>query len=474
MRRTLACLLCAAALPFAITALAQNPPPRDGIDPSWNGGVPLTVPVPGYNVAGAHVAVQPDGRILLAGGCSYPYSTNPRTYASTGCMARTLPDGQRDYGLGPGQSGAFALLQLPSWPALSGLGGLTLQSDGRIVVAGDVRTLAPSDATDYASVARLLADGTLDPSVPSQPVRFEFAHNATDPASIIAASARQADGKLVVAGFTHRVGAGTNLDFAVARLRSDLSLDPTFNGTGIRVVAFDLGGDGADYAQALAIQGDGKIVVAGYADMASGSAAAVLRLNADGTPDASFGNGGRVTFASFGGFSDVEIDGAGRIWLAGGYPQAGKGYDFLVARLRANGALDTDFNGAGYQTVAFDLVAGGTDSANKLLLQPDGKLVLAGLAVYTSSNDYEFAAARLLPDGSLDPRFGVGGKLYGLYGTQGERHLSQAADAAFAGNRIVLAGSDCYYDADIEHWTNWQFGVAMIRLDTIFANGFEH
>lgn len=474
-------------------AVAQAPPP-DGLDTAWNGSGTALMAVSGHNVGsigGVALVVQPDGRLLLAGGCGIASG------ATTVCMARLQPNGLRDYGFGPAGTGAFAFSQFPSYPATAFVRGLVRQGDGRILVAGaSASDLPDDDPTQYASVTRLRADGTLDPSTPAQPLRFEFAHADANPASLLTSAALQPDGKLVTAGLAYRDdGASANIDFGVARLRADLTLDPSFHGSqnpaGISVAPFDLGGESSnvdsDLALATAVQPDGKIVVAGYvATTSNGYDAAVLRLNADGTPDESFGNVGRATF-DFGNhhhddqFLDVKVDGAGRIWLAGAYQYAtGTDTDFLVARLRSDGTRDTDFcNGKGYQTVPFDLDTATTrvrtDGAWQLLLQPDGKIVLVGIASNGAAggNGADFAVARLLPDCQLDPAFGPdgNGKLHGRF--DDAMPLSMVTAAAFGGSGIVLAGAAAnLYEGTLIR-IGGQFGVAMIRLDAIFTNGFE-
>lgn len=459
--------LCSAVF-WTATALAlgQAPPPDD-LDTSWNGTGTVLMPVQGLDILGGAMIVQPDGRILLAGQCSGRAEGDSFT---TTCVARLLPSGVRDLGFGPNQTGSVAFSTFPSFAPATGshvisAHGLLRQSDGRIVVvgysvAGGLR----------AMVGRLRADGTLDPTV-SQPVTFEFEHNDANPQSMIWAVAQQSDGKLVVAGHTVRAGAdASNIDIAVARLRTNLTLDPSFNGTGVRAVSLDLGGDNNEFPAAVAIQPDGKIVVAGSAATAtSGRDILLLRFNADGTRDTSFGNNGAAWFDLGRQRDDVatalEIDAAGRLWLAGYRQYGGTDLDMFVARVRADGsALDSGFNGIGYRSVSFDLGTRKTDVANDLLLQSDGKIVLAGTVVTDTGS--HFAAARLLPDGASDHSFGDWGILHGAFSTTRAQNGGNAV--ALGGSGIVLAGI-CYDGTE-----DGQFGVAQIRLDAIFANGFEH
>lgn len=473
-------LFCTAAL-YAVTATCVQA--NDDVDTSWNGGGTALMPVAGYSVTGGiSSVVQPDGRILLAGSCA----TTQTAAINTTCMARLQPNAQRDYSFGPGETGAFAFPDLLAHPSVYFARALTRLADGRIAVGGYGPGVAPSEDGIYATVTRLLANGTLDPSVTSQSVRFEFAHDAANPQSLIAASTVQADGRLVVAGTANRANTDpANQDMAIARLRMDLSLDPTFNGGGTRMAAFDLGGGDTDIAYAVTTQADGKIVAAGAATTSAiGAKAAVLRLNADGTPDSTFGNTGRASFDFRGQqlltlLTAVQVDRAGRIWVAGYTQFSETDTDFIVARLRPDGSLDTAFcNGAGYKTVPFDLDSATTrkrsDQAWGLLLQSDGRIVLTGSASNGVANGYgsDFAAARLMPDCSLDPSFGNSGKLHAHFA--GSMPVSSVLDAHFGGSGIVLAGYAANVDADHNNYVgDGQFGVAMIRLDLLFTDGFD-
>src|SRR5262249_36070891 len=136
----------------------------------------------------------------------------------------------------------------------------------------------------------------------------------------------QPDGKIVVAGSFVSNG---NADFAVARLLSNGTPDSNFGNAGLTVIPFDYGGNNEDVANAVVLQPDGKIVVAGYA----------RARNLEGSD-----------------------------------------YDFAVARLLPNGLLDPDFDGDGKTTIVFDRGGGKNDVARAVALQPDGKIVVAGSA----------------------------------------------------------------------------------------------
>jgi uncharacterized delta-60 repeat protein len=175
---------------------------------------------------------------------------------------------------------------------------------------------------------------------------------------------QQADGKLVAAG---RTDTATGTDFGLARYNPDGTLDASFGAGG--VVTTDIGG-GDDFAHALAVQADGKLVAAGVAPTQTGSSFALVRYNPDGTLDASFGTGGMVTTDFNGGANALIVQVDGRLVAAG---QAGE--DFGLARYHPNGTLDSTFGTGGTVTTDF---AGSSDAAFALAVQADGKLVAAG------------------------------------------------------------------------------------------------
>jgi uncharacterized delta-60 repeat protein len=245
----------------------------------------------------------------------------------------------------------------------------------------------------------------------------------------------QADGKIVVAGSGGGAG-GPN--FAVSRYNTDGSLDPTFDGDGKVTTDF---ASNHDRGFAVALQGDGKIVVAGEAFISSDGEFALARYNTDGSLDATFGEGdGKVTTN----LDPVENDAAlavaiqadGKIVAAGyvrrnlfdpGYPA-----DFAVARFNADGSPDVDFGVGG--TVTTD-VESDSDEASGVAIQADGRIVAAG-PVHVPSATVDFGLARYTSNGSLDTTFGGDGKVTTDFGNSD----SAAGVAIQADGRIVAAG----------------------------------
>jgi uncharacterized delta-60 repeat protein len=165
-----------------------------------------------------------------------------------------------------------------------------------------------------------------------------------------------------------------------------------------------------DYAYAMAVQADGKILIAGRVADNLGDFA-VVRLERDGTPDATFGDGGKVT-TPVGSGSDtayaVAVQPDGKIVVAGTAFVEGTGQDFALVRYMPDGSLDTTFGAGGKVTTAF---TNDSDTAYAVLVEPDGKILVAGDAnLGTSSTGVDFALARYDANGQLDATFGSGGK----------------------------------------------------------------
>jgi uncharacterized delta-60 repeat protein len=259
---------------------------------------------------------------------------------------------------------------------------VAVQADGKLVAAGWANTAGPFSFNQDFALARYNSNGTLDTTFGTGgKVTTDFG-TVQDEAFALAV---QPDGKLVAAG-----AAGGPGDFALARYNPDGTLDTSF-GTGGKVTT-DFGG--FDQVAAVAVQADGKLVAAGTTE-GSSAVFALARYNPDGTLDTSFGTGGKVTtdFARPGGSFD-QANGLvlqGSKLVAAGTAGPLPGFVFALARYRADGTLDPSFGSHGTVTTDF---GGGTNEANALALQPDGKPVAAGFASTQTGED--FALARYL------------------------------------------------------------------------------
>lgn len=270
---------------------------------------------------------------------------------------------------------------------------VAVQSDGKIVVAGYTNLFGTNDIL----LLRFNANASLDTSFDGDGRRV-FLNNGDDRGQAVVL---QPDGKIIVAGYTNILGSN---DFFILRFNANGGLDSSFDSDG-RVV---ISGPGNDRAQAVALQPDGKIVVGGTTDVAGSNDFLVARLNPNGSLDGTFGSGGRQLISGFGGNEQAQalaLQSDGRIVVAG-YTNAAGTNDFAVARLNANGSLDITFDLDGRLSISG---FGGDDRAQAVAVQSDGKIVLAGYTNGSGNND--FAVARLNPNGTLDATFDGDGRL---------------------------------------------------------------
>ena len=237
----------------------------------------------------------------------------------------------------------------------------------------------------------------------------------------------QPDGKIILIG-------GSATDFVLARYNSNGTLDTGF-GTG-GLVTTDVGGS-SDAALGGALQGD-KIVVVGYARVGNNDDFALVRYNATGTPDTTFGTQGKVTTDFFGTRNRayaVAITADNQILVAGeAQPASGVGVDFALARYSANGTFDATFGGAAAGKVATDIV-GGTDLGRNVAIDNSGRILVSGTITLAGSPFLEHAGiARYDSNGIPDNTFDTDGKL-----SINGRAFGEAL--AVQGDKLLIAGT---------------------------------
>jgi uncharacterized delta-60 repeat protein len=252
------------------------------------------------------------------------------------------------------------------------------QADGKLVVAG---TSYNGSSYDFALV-RYNADGSLDASFDGDGIVTTAIGAANDYAQSVI---QQADGKLVVAGYSWN---GSNDDVALVRYNTDGSLDTGFDGDGKVTTAI---GTGYDEGYSVIQQADGKLVVAGTSYNGSSNDFALVRYNADGSLDASFDGDGIVTTAIGAGddYGQSVIQQADGKLVVAGYSWNGSNNDVALVRYNEDGSLDTSFDGDGKVTTA---IGAGDDYGRSVIQQADGKLVVAGHS--SNGNNYDVALVR--------------------------------------------------------------------------------
>ncbi|MGB7924015.1 MAG: Calx-beta domain-containing protein [Pyrinomonadaceae bacterium] len=341
-----------------------------GLDPLFNPGGAGT---DGFGVTG--VAVQPDGKIIIGGHFA---SYNGDAAASDG-IARLNTDGTLDTTFNMGGVGLGT--QVGGVPSNAHV--VALQPDGKILVGGNF-TRYNGDEAASDNITRLNTNGTLDTT---------FNYGGAGANATVNAVAVQADGKIIIGGHFNTYNGDTNISDYIVRLNTNGTLDTSFN----------MGGTGANGGMdAVTVLPDGKILIGGnfttYNDDANANDY-IARLNTNGTLDTSFNMGGT---GANGSLNAVTVQPDGKIIIGGGFTSynGDANASDRIARLNANGTLDTTFN------------YGGTGASNILVevaLQPDGKILIAGpFTTYNGANASDYIA-RLNTNGTLDTSFNMGG-----------------------------------------------------------------
>ena len=320
------------------------------------------------------VAVQSDGKIVVVGETcdgSWVCDLAVARYRVGGGLDTTFDgDGKVEIDFGSGNNGT--------------LKGVVIQPDGKIVIAGYMHNGSNYDFAVY----RLNTDGSLDNTFSGDgraQIAFASGRNDSGVDLVLVSS------KIVVAGYTCD-GSGENCNMAVLRLNANGSRDTTFSSDGWAVANFG----GEDRGWAIAAQSDDKIVVAGRKETAGDGYFALARFNTNGTLDTTFSSDGKVTtnltLGQYDSAHAIAIQANGRILVAG-TTGGSAAEDFALVRYRSNGALDTSFSADGIVTTNFFF----GDHAFGMALHANGKILVAGRIKVSDTNFSDFGLARYLP-----------------------------------------------------------------------------
>src|SRR5215471_2837395 len=302
---------------------------------------------------------------------------------------------------------------------------ITVQPDGRIVAAGIASI--PGNGDDFA-IFRYNTNGSPDSSFGSRGAVTTNFFGGNDRATAVVV---RSDGTIIAGGDAFNTNTG-NTDLALAAYNQDGSVDASFGVDG--KVTTDIGLN--DLANAIVLQPDGKLILAGSVlDSKLAKGFVLVRYNSDGSLDSGFGIGGEVVtdfFKNSDEVASIVLQSDGSI-LASGFADVGiTGRDFAIARYDSHGNLDTTFGVGGKATVDF---FGGIDEAKSIALQPDGRIVLAGSA-FNGTTLADFALARFNADGTLDKSFGDQGKTT----TDFARNLDEARKLVVLSDGSIIAG----------------------------------
>ena len=330
------------------------------------------------------LGLQTGGKIVAIG---FSQQTEQHYFA----IARHDAQGNIDSTFGVDGKVLFALPGVPG-NRLSPSDGL-VQPDGKIVAFGYVTN--PGNTTSELVTVRFTPDGAPDPTFGTGGVVVTPWPGV--PYVLPSSIHRQPDGKLLaLASFRHPEGQTTGYSFAVVRYNDHGTLDPSFGTGGFATLGHD---SDVIRGEDLALQADGKIVIAGAFFVTDNNGFALGRMNANGSPDTSFGNGGIVTTSGNANWAQsVVVQTDGKI-VAGGWgvlPSDEHSFVFALARYTTSGALDPTFGEAGRVNTAFQNSA----QLRDLILLPDGKILATGsssLPTPTGGNDSMGVIARYLP-----------------------------------------------------------------------------
>jgi uncharacterized delta-60 repeat protein len=451
---------------FIVTRYNADGRPDTSFGPHHNGQVLSAFTEP---AAATAVALQGDGRIVVAG-----YTQDPTSLNWDFALARYNTDGSLDtsFGTGGGVTTSFGAF---GSSASNVAKSIVIDSAGRIVLGGYTADVYRGNS--LFALARYTVNGSLDKTFGSGGRVVTNFGGSND--SAIDAVALDAKGRLVAAGHTAAGMDDTGNQatrFALARYTTNGSLDKTFGTGGEATTNVSAGND--DEAHGLAIQPDGKIVAAGstYNPDKRRMDFALVRYTISGSLDRAFGTGGMVA-TDFGGngvsaINAVTTDAQGRI-VAAGYTVPGYTPDpyfdtaiFALARYTSGGSLDTTFGTGGEVSTRFP---SGSVVARGIARGPNGQLLLVGggpldLNLGTPG---DFALARYNANGSLDQSFGTLGQISTAFTERLNSTLNVIA-AQPDGKLIVVGG---IFNND---------GIPRIlrlnkdgSLDTTFGNGGE-
>ncbi len=427
--------------------------------------------ISGFADGARAMAIQSDGKIVVVGVTNINGTVVAPLATPTGVFAtmRYNTDGTLDTSFGANGTG-IVTYSFSGAGFIDGATGVAIQTDGKIVVVGQTNiysiAVAPAaTGTGYFGIIRYNANGTPDISFgPNGNGTVTKNFSGTGNVDGATAVAIQSDGKIIVTG-------GTNLDdtaprtgsFATIRYNCDGTVDNAFGPNGNGTVTQNISGVGsADAANAITIQSDGKIIIAGATNIngtvADAGMFTLIRYDTNGIRDTSFGTDGVVTTSLSGNIAfyldcifGIALQSDGKIVVVGGKNvNAGNGTagvgPVALVRYTSTGSLDATFGQNGIVTLTIsDLAAGAdhSDRGNGIVLQPNGKIVITGGTNWSGNGDGNGSifVARYNQNGTLDTTFGsnFSGIVTTKISPNGQRDVGFALSLASDGKIVVAS-----------------------------------
>jgi uncharacterized delta-60 repeat protein len=410
--RALGCMVIALATLAALAATAVAAP--GDLDNNFGAFGKASASFSSFNDKASAVAIQPDGKIIVAGQCFF---TSNSVANSDLCIARFTANGLLDSTFGGDGKVATAFTA-----SEDRLRAVALQPDGKIVAVGNCASI-------NICLVRYTATGSLDTSFNGDgKVSTPGGPGISGAASVVVS----ADGKLIV-------GGSCDATFCVLRYNPDGSPDTSFSGDGKVVTSL---GTSVSYVATVLLQPDDKIVAIGYCygpPPGQYQRFCAVRYNANGSVDTLFSVDGRVDVQigdAHAYANDAALQPDGKIVIAGTCDPATGGtlFRFCLARFTTSGALDSTFSTDG-QT--FTTIGTGSATASAVALQPDGKIVVAG-ACTNGNSDNDFCLVRYSGSGSIDSSFTTDGRVITPIGSDDD---IPAALAIQSDGNIVVVGT---------------------------------
>jgi uncharacterized delta-60 repeat protein len=373
----------------------------------------MIFPIGFANAFGRALALQPDGKIVIASIAQEDSADNDFV------LVRLHPDGQPDAGFGDEGMVFTDLGSLSDIPE-----AIAIDKSNRIIVAGSIDN---GNGFDFA-VARYLPDGSLDASFDED----GWTRISTGLTGFTKDVIVQDDDRIVLGGYTFNPLSLTN-EFTLVRFDVNGTPDPNFDEDGIVMTNL---GIGAGIANAMAIQPDGKIVLAGqvFNESTFQWEIGVVRYNIDGTLDESWDHDG-ISFTATTGVNHtvnaIAIQPDNKIVVGGFSGTAPSNNLFTVARYNMNGSLDDSFGDNG---IMINSYGAQNNQITAIAIQPDGRILIAGTSL--SGNSDRFALARLETNGEFDNTFGNQGVVINVL----DQNDGIEAMALQPDGRLVVAG----------------------------------